>query len=195
MNSPKKLAHVVLYSGQVQAMRDWYLNVLGARVVHENSAMAFLTYDEEHHRIAFGDRSAVAKLVDGIDGLDKLIPTGSENAGVKTPEHPNRGLAHIAFAYDSLESLLENYARLKSDGILPVYSINHGPTTSLYYEDPDGNQIELQIDNFETIQEGREFMESDSFSKNPVGVPVDPDELHMRLRNGESQPTLVTPWW
>ena len=28
--------------------------------------------------------------------------------------------------------------------------IQHGVTTSLYYEDPDGNFAEMQIDNFAT---------------------------------------------
>ena len=45
---------------------------------------------------------------------------------------------------------LYTYARLKGDGIEPYWCINHGPTTSLYYKDPDGNQIELQVDNFPT---------------------------------------------
>lgn len=37
---------------------------------------------------------------------------------------------------------------------------NHGPTTSLYYRDPDGNQIETQVDNFETAEEATAFMNS-----------------------------------
>lgn len=55
MASPTKLAHVVLWTTQVQDMRDWYLKVLDGRVVHQNPAGAFITYDDEHHRIAVAD--------------------------------------------------------------------------------------------------------------------------------------------
>ena len=32
---------------------------------------------------------------------------------------------------------------------MPVRTINHGPTVSMYYKDPDGNQVELQVDVFD----------------------------------------------
>ena len=43
---------------------------------------------------------------------------------------------------------MSSYARLKGLGIEPDACVNHGVTTSLYYADPDGNQVELQVDNF-----------------------------------------------
>lgn len=65
----------------------------------------------------------------------------------------------------------------------------------MYYADPDGNQIELQIDNFDTIEEGTAFMESPSFAANPVGVPFDPDDMLARLRAGGNADDLVRPTW
>jgi len=65
----------------------------------------------------------------------------------------------------------------------------------LYYADPDGNQIELQVDNFATPQESTAFIESESFARNPVGVPFDPDAFVERLRAGEPVADLVTPTW
>jgi catechol-2,3-dioxygenase len=41
---------------------------------------------------------------------------------------------------------------LKGAGITPFVSVNHGLTTSFYYRDPDGNGVELQIDNLEPSQ-------------------------------------------
>ena len=64
------------------------------------------------------------------------------------PASNARGLEHVAFTYASLGDLLDTYERLRELGITPYWSINHGPTTSLYYRDPDGNGIELQIDSF-----------------------------------------------
>jgi hypothetical protein len=79
--------------------------------------------------------------------------------------------------------------------VLPVLAINHGPTTSMYYADPDGNQIELQIDNFAAPQEGTAFMESESFANNPVGEVFDPKTILRRLRTGEPASELAAPTW
>lgn len=34
-------------------MLKWYAQVLDAKVQHQNPALAFFTYDSEHHRFAF----------------------------------------------------------------------------------------------------------------------------------------------
>ena len=71
------------------------------------------------------------------------------NAAEPAPENAI-GLHHIAHAYASLEDLLLTYAPLKTVGITPWMSVNPGITTSMYYHDPDGHSVELQIDNFES---------------------------------------------
>jgi catechol-2,3-dioxygenase len=50
--SPKKLAHFVLMTRDMKRLRDWYLTVLHGSVVYEDSMLCFITYDDEHHRIA-----------------------------------------------------------------------------------------------------------------------------------------------
>lgn len=151
---PAKFAHAMLATKQFQPMVDWYTTVLQAEVVHSNGMLTFLTYDDEHHRIGI---AAVPGLAD-------------------KPRH-SVGLDHLAFTYANLGDLVFTYQRLKQAGILPVMTINHGPTTSLYYRDPDGNRVELQIDNFDSIEELKEFFHSDAMQKNPIGVTFNPDEL------------------
>lgn len=51
MNTDKKLAHFVLQTGQLPALRDWYLTVLDAHIVYENQFLSLMTFDEEHHRL------------------------------------------------------------------------------------------------------------------------------------------------
>jgi catechol-2,3-dioxygenase len=191
MASPVKLSHVVLYSRQVPAMRDWYLEVLEAQVVFEAPGGVFLTYDDEHHRIAIADPSVMSET-----GASDLL--GNESADL-APEQlaalPPRGLAHVAFTYSDLAALLENWERLKNAGIRPVATVNHGPTTSMYYADPDGNQVELQIDNFTTPEESTAFMRSESFARNIYGQPFDPASVLDQLRAGTSQAALTTPTW
>ncbi|WNG28362.1 biphenyl 2,3-dioxygenase [Cystobacter fuscus] len=168
MTSPTKLAHVVLRTGRFQQMRDWYCKVLEATVAYDNGQVSFLSYDDEHHRIG-------------------IVNTGAtEQPGPKT-----RGLEHFAFTYADITGLLHTYERLEQAGITPFWSVNHGPTTSFYYRDPDGNHIELQVDNFVRNEDATSFMRSEVYNSNPIGVDVDPRELLRRLRAGESASELA----
>ena len=159
--APSKFAHFVLRTGQKAVLRDWYRTVLGARVQHEDEMLCFLTYDDEHHRIALAQ----------IPGLE---PAAGATAG----------LDHTAYSYRGLGELLDTYERLKAEGITPWWPVNHGVTTSLYYRDPDGNGVELQVDNFATADECNAFIQGDAFRQNPVGVNFDPDEMLARFRSG-----------
>src|SRR5216684_4748793 len=112
--SPSKLAHVVLRTrSNFDAMVQWYCVVLGAQIVFNAGRLIFLSYDDEHHRIAIAASEDFA-------------------------ERPRRavGLDHIAFTYEDIDALLTTYARLKQAGILPFCCVDHGPTTSLSYNDP-----------------------------------------------------------
>ena len=53
MVKPVKFAHVVYMTRRFEQMIAWYRDVFEAEVVYENPALAFLTYDDEHHRFAF----------------------------------------------------------------------------------------------------------------------------------------------
>jgi catechol-2,3-dioxygenase len=165
---PAKLAHVVLRTSRFEESIQWYTRVLGARPVHRDSFLCFMTYDDEHHRIAL----------------------------VNTPDAPAPasgavGLEHVAFTFAALEDLLNQYLRLKDEGIEPYWTINHGPTTSMYYRDPDGNQVELQVDNFDSLDDLFAWFRSGAFSANPIGVDFDPDELVRRYLDGEPLDKLL----
>jgi catechol-2,3-dioxygenase len=164
---PAQFAHAVLATKQFQPMLDWYTTVLQAEVVHSNGMLAFITYDDEHHRIAI---AAVPGLQD-------------------KPRH-SVGLDHLAYTYASLGDLVYTYERLKQAGITPVVTINHGPTTSMYYRDPDGNRVELQVDNFESTEELKNFFHSDAFAKNPIGVNFNADQLARDFHAGVRESDL-----
>lgn len=166
---PQKLAHVVRRTGRFDELVKWYCTVLGAQVVHSDGVLAFLTYDDEHHRIAIA----------GIPGL---------------PEQPEMtsGTDHIAFSYGDLGDLLYTYRRLKSLGIEPYWCINHGPTVSLYYKDPDGSRVELQVDTMPTAAAIETWMRSGEFAANPIGVIIDPEDLVARYEAGEPLEQLTT---
>ena len=98
----------------------------------------------------------------------------------------------MAFTYAGLDDLIDNYLRLKELGIRPHRCVNHGVTTSMYYYDPDRNQVELLVDNFATASEGQAYMRGRSATdKNPVGVDFDPEEMVERVRAGLRTEELV----
>jgi len=61
--------------------------------------------------------------------------------------------------------LAEHYERLKSLGIAPTLSVNHHFTSSLYYRDPDGNEVEVSCDNLPSKQAASDFMKSDAMAE------------------------------
>ena len=69
--------------------------------------------------------------------------------------------------------------------------INHGPTVSLYYKDPDGNGVELQIDAFKTKKEAADYFHTDSFRADPIGVPFDPEQMVRDYESGVPEAELV----
>ena len=175
---PSKLAHLVFQTNRLPAMRDWYCTVLDGHVIYENPHLSFVTYDDEHHRVAFIDFGPLAEREVGGSDL-RYRPT----------DQP--GLHHVAFTFGSMGDLLDNYVRLEKEGVRPFRCINHGPTTSMYYVDPDGNRVELQIDNFATAQEGQDWMLSPAFAQNPIGVEFDPDDLVQKFQSGVPLAELV----
>jgi hypothetical protein len=60
----------------------------------------------------------------------------------------------------------------------------------MYYRDPDGNEIETQVDNFDTSEDANVFMMSQKFVDNPIGVDFDPEDLIRRLEAGEDEKTI-----
>lgn len=54
----------------------------------------------------------------------------------------------MAFEYKSLDDLLGTYLRLKKLGIPLLWAADQFIQTAMYYQDPDGNIVELNVNNF-----------------------------------------------
>lgn len=173
MTMPKpKLVHVVYRTRQLEAMLRWYATVFNARIVYRNPALAFLTFDDEHHRFAFADLAVIA-------------PDGENTAQAPV------GVDHIAYEVPSLSALLASWETLKGEGIEPYWCVNHGMSASLYYADPDGNQIEFSVDCFASKAECTDYFEGDAIGANPVGIEYDPADWLARIRAGASEAELL----
>jgi len=60
----------------------------------------------------------------------------------------------------------------------------------MYYGDPDGNQMEFQIDSFADNDDANAFMYR-TFATNPIGVEFDPDAWVADLRSGTPAADLL----
>ena len=174
--APARLHHVNLKAVKFEEMREFYTALIGIHPVAEVGKYGWYTYDSANHRLALMHEPSFTPRVPG-----------------------SAGMHHMAFEYDGLDDLMHTYLRLKQLGILPAMALNHGMTTSFYYRDPDGNYVEMQIDNFGLDpQEGIAFMHSPAFLGNPIGVPINTEtyfaawekgvtraEMHQRSYGGE----------
>lgn len=160
--APRHFAHIVYRTPRYEEMVDWYRTVLEAEVVLQNDLLCFMTYDDEHHRIAFAN-------------MPHLKDKPADCAGVE----------HSAYTYGSLEDLAATYRRLRDSGITPFWCINHGMTLSMYYQDPDANRVELQVDLFPDAAATTAWLEQSDFATNPLGVKFDPEEFLAKVERGD----------
>ncbi|MFZ1120769.1 MAG: VOC family protein [Candidatus Binataceae bacterium] len=128
MIHPDRIGHIVLKVRSLERSRPFYTEVLGLEVMKElpEVKMLFLASNRrDHHEIA-------------------LAEVG-ESAGA--PKPGDVGLAHCAFRLKSQEDLLAAYREFKQRGVPISFTVNHGVTRSIYFLDPDGNQLEVYVDN------------------------------------------------
>lgn len=168
--TPFEISHVVFRSADPERLIDWYCKVLGAQVVVRTKVINFLTWDGSQDRIAIIND-----------------PTVDERPG-KTA-----GFDHTALGVRTIRALVAQYRLLKQEGIVPYRCMNHGVATSMYYRDPDGNQIELSVEAFSSTDALNDWLGTGAFDMNPVGVLLDPEELAARVDAGESEDELRAP--
>jgi catechol 2,3-dioxygenase len=178
---PPKLHHATFLTLKLDEMVSWYEKVAGLTPVHYSAGAAWLTNDEANHRIALIAHPAIKRPVDK--------PTSA-------------GLHHTAFEYGDFNVWVDNYQRLKEEGIVPFMCLDHGITMSMYYADPEGNGVEIQVDAFGDWEASKEWIwASREFAENPIGSFFDPDkiveareqglskdEIHRNARDGKYVP-------
>jgi catechol-2,3-dioxygenase len=168
----------VVNTSNYEVMKEWYLNVLEATIGVETSdhSACFLRTDESHHRLGMFN-------VAQTDESASMALPGSDSGAVAR-------LNHFAFEYPTLKELFETHERLAGSSTTPTICLNHGPTMSMYYEDPDKNTIELYFDTGFTEDDLAAFYGGgDSYILG--ATPFDPVALNKELDNGKSVAELV----
>jgi len=169
-----RLPRIVVTTRNMDVMLTWYCNVLGMSLVHridsvnggpkgdQDFKVAWVTNDETDHRLV------LIELPEGEADPDEVDPD----------EEDYQALPHFAFRFGHLDELLDVYARLKEQDILPSLCTDADAKTSFYYEDPDHNRVELSVDNYgDSWTSDERLQHSQDFIKKPMGHSVNPDQL------------------
>jgi catechol-2,3-dioxygenase len=162
-----QLAHYGLRTRDLEVTTGWYQKVFGARTLFRNELLAFMSFDEEHHRFVIWD-----------DGDTSERPGNSA------------GVDHVGYSCGGPPELADEYLRLRGMGVTPFMAVNHGFTSSLYYHDPDGNEVEITCDNFPSKEECSAWLASDeapTLMQPPFfGSEFDPEALAAMRNSGET---------
>lgn len=165
MTSGMQLAHYGLRTHDLPRATEWYSKVLSARTLYQDDLLAFMSFDHEHHRMVIWN-----------DG--------------ETSERPSEagGVDHVGYSCGGPEQLADEYDRLSRQDVMPFAAVNHGFTSSLYYHDPDGNEVEITCDNFPTKEECANWFGSDE-AKAVITPPLfgrefDPEKLLEMRKDG-----------
>ncbi|MET7996707.1 VOC family protein [Amycolatopsis sp. NPDC005232] len=108
---PRKVAHVVLNTADIDAVCEFYTSVLGMRISDwSEHQMAFLRCNSDHHCIAFNQAKWAS-------------------------------VNHVAYEMGSIDHMMRGVGRLRHHGQMPLWGPGrHGPgdNTFSYFADPAG---------------------------------------------------------
>ena len=130
-----RVGHIVLYVSDVDRAVEFYGDKVGMEIVRydRERGLAFMSFGMQHHDL----------------GLFRV--RGEPTKG-------NLGLSHIAFVINGgTEELQEVHERLAGNGVEILEKIDYGYTRSFYFNDPDGNRVEIYCD-LKAPLEGKRFL-------------------------------------
>ncbi len=118
----ERVGHVVLKMRDLDAAKRFYRDILGMKITDEREGFGvFFRFQDYHHDIA------VFKV----------------DAAAEAPRPNQVGLAHVALVVDSYDTLKSMYQHLKDHDVPIVRTVDHGITRSVYFKDPEGNELEI----------------------------------------------------
>lgn len=120
------IGHVHLKVSDLERSVAFYRDVIGLEVQqYFGTSAAFMSADGYHHHL----------------GLNVWESKG----GTPAPKH-HPGLYHTAFLYPDRKSLGNAVRRVLEHGVVLEGAADHGVSEAVYFNDPDGNGIELYRD-------------------------------------------------
>ncbi len=119
---PHILGHVHLNVRDLERSIEFYTEVLELSVVERHANYAFLSWGDRHHDVALQE-----------------VGEDAEGSG------PGIGLYHAAIEVPAAAGLKGVYERLQAREVA-VSPVDHGISQAIYFDDPDGNGLEVYRD-------------------------------------------------
>src|SRR5262249_55542189 len=125
-----RFGEVVLRTAQYDALKAWYSRVFDTEPMFESErreipgpgGMRQMCLIRPYSEFPFTETLAIFDL---LRQNDQMVS----------------GMDHFQMQFASIDDLFNRYEALAAHGIEPTRSANHGPSTSFYYRDPDGNRV------------------------------------------------------
>jgi catechol 2,3-dioxygenase len=148
-----RVGHIHLKVADLERSVAFYRDVLGLDVIQRafEGTVAFLSAGGYHHHVA--------------------LNTG-HSLGGSPPPPGHTGMYHVAFVYPDRTALARAYQRVAAAGV-KVRGSDHGVSEALYFDDPDGNGVEIYWD---CPPERWTYVEGGILNV-AMGEPFDPDVL------------------
>ncbi len=127
-----QLGHANIRVRDVEKSEKFYTEVLGLQVNQRRGQTVFLSAREHSHELAIGAM--------GDDVLD--------------PDESRIGTNHFAWEMGSFEDLQQMYQHLKDKGVNILRTRSNSFSTGIYFNDPDGNGIEVYYEDLEEYRKG-----------------------------------------
>lgn len=189
--APLRISEIVLKTSHFDTLRQWYQTVFGIKPFYERTPpkSAVSTYAGGQYVRASDMRLSFMRLHMDFPYTQVLALFEVPSLKRRAPGEP--GLHHMQFRHPSMAELVTRYERLLAIDIKPVRTANHGPGTSFYYMDPDGNSVELSASNFTTEADYLGYFKSEAYRNNPSGIEIDVTDYVSRFRSGIPLAQLV----
>jgi catechol 2,3-dioxygenase-like lactoylglutathione lyase family enzyme len=189
--SSLKISETILKTSRLDEMKAWYILILEVEPFFEYAPPA------NTNPLDLGGQTRASDLRMCFFRLSLDYPFVQSIGIFQEPGITDQviksspGLHHMQLMCATLPELCKKYEALRHAGLKPHRSANHGPMTSFYYRDPDGNNVEITAQNFPTLAAMTQFMASDEFKANPSGQEIDPEAFVKRYNSGESLEALT----
>jgi catechol 2,3-dioxygenase len=162
-----RVGHVHLKVSDLERAVRFYSEVIGLDMVQlVPDRLAFMSFGGYHHHVALNV---------------------SQWRGAPPAPSTSAGLLHAAFSYPTRRALAEVYRRAVEHGVRGARGSDHGVTEAIYFDDPDGNGVEISWD---CPRERWQYL-ADGTLNVALGIPFDPDALFLGEVAAEPPPVAV----
>ena len=183
--SPDEFHHIAFKTTNYKNMVEFYKKLFGCEPLYQSDLITFLAYDDEHHRIAIANTSDV---LNSLNFIQKNVMKLKIFLNKKIPSI--EGLDHISYRVNPIDKWFEFYFKAKERGLKPLWTVNHGWISGLYYKDPDNNLVEIFFEHFNSADEFKQNISPD-FEDEPIGTNMDVEILYEMFKSGSSFEDLI----